>query len=155
MCCCTDSIVSGMAKAAAIPGKTYPFCFLLSRDRAHIRQGIHTQWKKEWNDSRTGAHMHQIDDTMPAKYTRRLYGSLPRNRAYLLTHMRTEHCWLSSYAAAFQFRDDDLCVCGERESVYHVLLDCPRLGKLGKELLSKVSDAFNSISILLGGPGGE
>jgi ribonuclease HI len=32
-----------LAKDAAIPGKTHPFCFLLSRERAHIRQGIHAQ----------------------------------------------------------------------------------------------------------------
>ena len=52
-------------------------------------------------------------------------------------------------------RDDDLFVCGERESVHHVLLDCPRLGTLRRELLGKVGDAFNSISTLLGGPGEE
>ncbi|KAI3093180.1 hypothetical protein CBS147333_10127 [Penicillium roqueforti] len=144
-----------LAKEAAVPGKTHPFCFLLSRERAHIRQGIHAQWKKEWNESSTGAYLRQIDDTLPAKYTRRLYGSLPRNRAYLLTQLRTGHCWLSTYAKTFRFRDDDLCVCGERESVHHVLLDCPRLRELRRELRIKVGDAFNSISTLLGGPGEE
>jgi hypothetical protein len=133
----------------------HPFCCLLSRERAHIRQGIHAQWKNEWNGSSTGAHLRQIDDTLPAKYTRWLYGSLPRNRAYLLTQLRTGHCWLSTYAKAFRFRDDDLCVCGERESVHHVLSDCPRLRELRRELRIKVGDAFNSISTLLGGPGEE
>jgi hypothetical protein len=28
--------------------------------------------------------------------------------------LRTGHCWLSTYAKAFRFRDDDTCVCGER-----------------------------------------
>ena len=37
----------------------------------------------------------------------------------------------------------------------HVLLDCPRLEGLRKELRSKVGDAFNSMSTLLGGPGEE
>jgi hypothetical protein len=31
-----------------------------------------------------------------------------------------------------------------------MLLDCPRLGGLRRELRRKVGDAFNSISILLG-----
>ncbi|CRL30914.1 unnamed protein product [Penicillium camemberti] len=36
------------------------------------------------------AHLRQIDNTLPAKYTRRLYGSLPRSQAYLLlTQLRT------------------------------------------------------------------
>lgn len=103
--------------------------------------------------SGTGAHLRQIDNTLPAKYTRRLYGSLPRNRAYLLTQLRTGHSWLSTYAKAFRFRDDDLCVCGERVSVYHVLLDCPQLRELRRELRFKIGDAFNSISTLLGGSG--
>ncbi|OQE10083.1 hypothetical protein PENFLA_c095G04406 [Penicillium flavigenum] len=142
-----------LAKEAAIPGKTHPFCSLLSRERAHIRQGIHAQWEREWKESKTGGHLRQIDNTLPAKYTRRLYGSLPRNRAYLLTQLRTGHCWLSIYAKAFRFRDDDLCICGERESVHHVLLDCPQLRELRRELRRKVGDAFNSMSTLLGGPG--
>ncbi|OQD77337.1 hypothetical protein PENANT_c114G03644, partial [Penicillium antarcticum] len=150
-----NDAADSLAKDTAVPGKTHPFCFLLSRERAHIRQGIHAQWKKEWNESNTGAHLRQIDDTLPAKYTRRLYGSLPRNRAYLLTQLRTGHCWLSTYAKAFRFRDDDLCVCGERESVHHVLLDCERLRELRRELRFKVGEAFNSISTLLGGPGEE
>jgi hypothetical protein len=52
-------------------------------------------------------------------------------------------------------RDDDLCTCGERESVTHVLLDCPELRELRRELRGKVGEAFNSISTLLGGPGEE
>jgi hypothetical protein len=60
---------------------------------------------------------------------------------------------LSIYAKAFRFRDNDICVYGEWESVHHVV----RLSKIGKikELRSKVGDAFNSISILLGGTGEE
>jgi hypothetical protein len=51
----------------------------------------------------------------------------------------------------FRFRDDDQCVCGARESVSLVLLDCPELRHLRRELREKVEDAFNSISALLGG----
>jgi ribonuclease HI len=150
-----NDIADLLAKNAAVPGKAHPLCFLLSRERAHIRQEINAQWKKEWNESRTGAHLRQIDHTLPAKHTRRLYGSLPRNRAYLLTQLRTGHSWLSTYAKAFRFRDDDLCVCGERESVHHVLFDCPRLGVFRGKLRRKLGDAFNSMSTLLGGPGEE
>ena len=78
-----NDIADRLAKEAAIPGKTHPFSPLISRERAHIRQGIQNQWEKEWKESKTGSHLRQIDNTLPAKYTRRLYGSLPRNRAYL------------------------------------------------------------------------
>jgi ribonuclease HI len=146
-----NDIADRLAKEAAVPGKSHPFSPLISRERACIRQGIHAQWEREWKESKTGSHLRQIDNTLPAKYTRRLYGTLPRNRAYLLTQLRTGHCWLSTYAKVFRFRDDDLCACGERESVAHVLLDCPELRQLRRELREKVGEAFNSMSTLLGG----
>ena len=73
------------------------------------------------------------------------------SRAYLLTQIRSGHCWLSTYGKLFGFRDDDRCLCGERESIIHVLLDCPLLRDLRRELREKVGDALNSMSVLLGG----
>lgn len=37
--------------------------------------------------------------------------------------------------------------------VTHVLLDCPQLRGLRRELREKVGDAFSNVSTLLGGPG--
>ncbi|KAJ5309348.1 uncharacterized protein N7443_001809 [Penicillium atrosanguineum] len=36
-----------LAREAAVPGKTYPFAPLLSREKAFIRRGIYAQWEKE------------------------------------------------------------------------------------------------------------
>lgn len=74
-----------LAKEAAIPGKTHPFSPLLSREKVYIRNEIRSLWEKECKESRKGSHFRKIDDTLPATYTRRLYGSLSRGRAYLLT----------------------------------------------------------------------
>ena len=81
-----------------------------------------------------------------------LYGPLPRNRAYLLTQLRTGHYWLATFAKAFRFQDNDRCVCGHRETLKHVLWDCPLLRELRQELRRKVGDASNNVSSLLGGP---
>lgn len=80
-----------------------------------------------------------------------MYGSLPRNRAYLLTQLRTGHNWLSTYAKKFGFRDDDRCECGAQETVSHVLLECLKLRDLRIKLRRSVGDALNSVSSLLGG----
>jgi hypothetical protein len=101
--------------------------------------------------SSKGGHLRKIDGALPATYTRRLYGSPPRNRAYLLTQLRTGHNWLSTYAKIFGFRDNDQCVCGAQETVTHVLVDCPDLRDIRRKLRSEVGDAFNSVSSLLGG----
>lgn len=92
-----------------------------------------------------------VDSTLPAKYMRKLHRSLSRNRAYLLTQLHTGHCWLTTYAKTFGFRDDNLCACGDRESVIHVLPDCPKLRILRRELRRKVGEAFNSVTGMLGG----
>jgi ribonuclease HI len=140
-----------MAKNAACPGKSHPFRPLLSLESARLRANILNQWEQEWRSSSKGGHLRKIDGTLPATYTRKLYGSLPRNRAYLLTQLRTGHNWLSTYAKSFGFRDDDQCVCGAQETVTHVLVDCPDLREIRRKLRSEVGDAFNSVSSLLGG----
>jgi hypothetical protein len=39
----------------------------------------------------------------------------------------------------------------EKETVVYVLVDCPHLQELRQELRSKIGDAFNKISVMLGG----
>ncbi|CAG8068633.1 unnamed protein product, partial [Penicillium nalgiovense] len=140
-----------LAKEAAQPGKTHPFRPLLTRENAFLRGKIHAQWEQEWNSSTKGAHLRKVDGALPARHTRKLYGNLPRNRAYLLTQLRTGHNWLSTYAKRLGFRDDDRCECGAQETVSHVLLECPNLRDLRTELRRNVGDAMNSVSSLLGG----
>jgi ribonuclease HI len=140
-----------LAKKAAQPGKTHPFRPLLTRENAASRGKIYAQWEQEWKSSTKGAYLRKVDGTLPARYTRKLYGNLPRNRAYLLTQLRTGHNWLSTYAKKFGFREDNKCECGAPETVTHVLLECPYLQEVRVELRKKVRDAFNSVSSLLGG----
>ena len=71
-----------------------------------------------------------------------------------MTQLRTGHNWLSTYAKAFHFRDDDLYVCGAQETVTHVLVDCPDLKDIRRELQREVRDAFRSVPSLLGGSHG-
>ncbi|KAJ5183270.1 hypothetical protein N7492_000886 [Penicillium capsulatum] len=140
-----------LAKEAAHPSKTHSFRPLLTRERAFIRGNIAAQWEQEWKSSTKGGHLRKVDSNLPATYTRKLYGSLPRNRAYLLMQLRSGHNWLSTYAKTRGFRDDDQCMCGAQETVVHVLVDCPSLRELRRELRREVGNAFNSMSSLLGG----
>ena len=69
----------------------------------------------------------------------------------LLPQLRTEHSWLASYAKIRRFGEEDKCVCGARETVVHVLVDCPNLRELRQKLRNKIGDAFNNIALMLGG----
>jgi hypothetical protein len=92
-----------------------------------------------------------MDDGLPSRRAQRLYDLLPRNRAYLLAQLRTGHSWLATHAKIQRFTEEDKCECGARETVVHVLVDCPKLRELRQQLRGKIGDAFNNISIMLGG----
>lgn len=44
------------------------------------------------------------------------------------------HSWLATHAKLHRFRQDDKCECGTKETVFHVLVDCPRLYPLSGEV---------------------
>jgi hypothetical protein len=59
----------------------------------------------------------------------------------------------NSQRRANDLRNDDKCQCGAKETVVHVLVDCPRLINLRQQLRRKIGEAFNEISAMLGGKG--
>lgn len=140
-----------LAKEAVGSDKEHPFQHLLSREKGFIRKRIQKEWEQEWKTSKKGSHLRQIDKNLPSIHPRRMYGSLPRNRAYLLTQLRTGHAWLATHSKRHGFQEDDKCVCGAVETVVHVLIDCPKLKVIRQELRKKIGTAFNNISDMLGG----
>jgi hypothetical protein len=140
-----------MAKPAVGSDESHRFRHLASRQKRSNEDKIVTEWENAWKSSEKGGHLRQIDTMLPSLRTRHLYDSLPRNRAYLLTQLRTGHSWLATHAKRHGFRDDDKCQCGAKETVVHVLVDCPRLKSLRQQLRRKIGEAFNDISAMLGG----
>ncbi|KAI2930363.1 hypothetical protein CBS147321_10551 [Aspergillus niger] len=142
-----------LAKEAVGLEKKHLFRRLLSREKGHIRNKISKEWEQEWRTSPKGGHLRQIDQGLPASRTRRLYGSLPRNRAYLLTQLRTGHSWLATHGKRHGFQDHAQCECGGIETVVHVLIDCRQLKGLRQDMRQKLGRAFNNSSEMLGGAG--
>ncbi|KAI2742735.1 hypothetical protein DTO013F2_8411 [Penicillium roqueforti] len=102
-------------KDAACPSETHPF---RTRTKALVRSKISTQCEQQGKSTTKCTYLRSIDNTLLAVYTRRLYGSLPRTRVYLLTQMRTGHNWLSTYTKVHRFRDDDHCASGVQEKKF-------------------------------------
>jgi hypothetical protein len=144
-----------LAKEAVEKEISHPFQRLSTREKQYYQDKIFTEWQNEWKDSKKGGHLRQIDTKLPSKHTRRLYDTLPRNRAYLLMQLRTGHSWLATHAKLHGFRDDNKCECGGKETVVHVIVDCPRLRDLRQKLREKIGNEFNNISSMLGGAGKE
>ena len=138
-----------LAKAAAHPGQTHSFRPLLTREMALIHDNIPAQWEQEWRSSIKGDQVRKLDTALPANHTRKLYGFLPWNQAYLLIQLCTGHNWLSTFANKRGFRDNNQCPCGAQRTVVH--MDRPGLQELRRKLRREVGDTFNSVSSLLGG----
>lgn len=60
---------------------------------------------------------------------------------------------MNAYLYAIRAEDSDLCDCGGKETVKHVLLDCRRWQTEGKELRGAVRDRirWGDVPFLLGG----
>lgn len=86
-----NGMAGHLAKEAVSAEKQHPFQRLLSRERGVIRRRIIKQWEQEWKTSKNGGHLPQIDKALPSIHARRLYGSLRRDRAYLVIQLRTGH----------------------------------------------------------------
>jgi hypothetical protein len=90
---------------ACVVEENHPFCRPVTREKAAIRKQISTEWENTWQRSMKGGHLRRVDGALPATRTRRLYGSLPRNRAYLLTQLRTGHSWLATHSKEREHRE--------------------------------------------------
>lgn len=142
-----------LARRAVGSNRMHHFCRLVSQERASIRKQILKEWEHELKTSKKGSQLQRIDPKLPAIQTRRLYDPLPRNRAYLLTQLRTGHCWLAPYGKLHGHREDGKCECGAKETVIHVLLDCPKLRMPRQKLRRELGEAFGDIPAMLGGKG--
>jgi ribonuclease HI len=140
-----------LAKNAAGPSQDHEFGRPLPYQKVEFRRQMLKEWQQEWQTSDKGKHLRKLDDGLPAKRTQRLYGPLQRHQTYLLTQLRTGHAWLATYAKLHRFSDEDKCECGARETVVHILVDCPKLCDVRQQLREKIGDAFNNIADMLGG----
>ena len=59
------------------------------------------------------------------------------------TQMRLGHSCLNSHAFKFAFCDNDLCSCGQKETVTHYFLHCPIYAALRPTLLTSIANLIS------------
>ena len=123
---------------------------LVALKREH-REDMIREWQQEWQVSKNGQYLKRIHEGLPSKRALRLHDGMSRYETYFFTQLRLGHNWLKSSAKARRLSDDDKCECGAIETVVHVIVDCPKLCVIRKELRAKVGDSFNSVAWMLGG----
>src|SRR3954463_7613981 len=125
---------------------------LLAAMKADFRQQITKRWTTQWRQSTHGRFTRWIDESLPGKHTREIYGRLTRARSALLAQLRTGHSFLQDYQLRVRRQGDGGCACGEaKETVGHVLLACKLYTSLRRTLRSKIGgQASGSIKRMLG-----
>lgn len=115
------------------------------------------QWRNLYASAKGGKHTRDLDKTLPGEHTRFLYDHLSQPTAAILAQMRTGKCKLKSYLHLIGAEDSDLCECGQKETVKHVLLDCRRWNAERRELRMSMRDIsrWGDVSFLLGGWSGR
>ena len=140
-----------LVKAAVSLEESHEFRYLVSARKRDIRKKMLEEWQEEWQSIDKGKYLRRIDDGLPSKRTQSLYGPLQRDRVYLLAQLRTGHSWLATHAKIYGFKEEDKCECRVRETVVHILVDCPKLKELRKQLWGKIKEAFNDVAGIVGG----
>ncbi|SJL09301.1 uncharacterized protein ARMOST_12678 [Armillaria ostoyae] len=84
-------------------------------------------WADYWNASPKGKFTKCIDSAPPSAKVQRLYSSLGRTEASLLTQLRTAHIPLNNYLHKSKATRSRMCeYCNVPETVSHFLLTCRR-----------------------------
>lgn len=104
-----------------------------------------------------GRHTRELDKALPGSHTKMLYDRLPRSKSLVLAQMRTGKCKLKAYLYGIGAEELEMCECGEKETVKHVLLDCRVWKAERQELRTSVKDKsrWGDMSHLLGGWSGR
>lgn len=71
-------------------------------------------------------HLRGLDTALPGRHVRKLYDGLSRMDAAILAQLRGGYCRLNAYLFKIGQVDSELCECGNKETVEHFLLECPR-----------------------------
>ena len=132
----------------------------LTRDRlpaslSKVRQRLNETFRKaaraEWTLSPRAPRAARVDPDLPSKKFLALVAPLPRRQASLLIQLRTEHAPLNYHLHRITKADSALCPnCQQaRETVAHLLLDCPEYEGARARMRHKLGPGATSLQYLL------
>lgn len=88
--------------------------------RAAFKKRARAEWQARWAESERGMRYARFDSSPPSACVPRMYHSLKRAQAAVLTQLRTGHIALNQYLHRIKAIDSPLCTrCGEHETVDH------------------------------------
>lgn len=99
-----------------------------------------------------GRYTQKLDTGLPGKHTRLLYDNLSKADAAILSRARTGKTALADYMHFIGVVDSELCECGRKEDLEHVLFRCQKWNELRPIAMSdQQSSHWGNLSYYLGG----
>jgi ribonuclease HI len=96
------------------------------KERRKPDSGQQEQRRTRFHALKVARHLRTLDTALPGKHTRKLYDRMKRADAAILAQLRGGYCRLNSYLHKIGQSETELCECGQKETVEHFLLECPR-----------------------------
>ena len=156
-----NEVADRLAKAAAA-GDTSPanllpnlLTRLLPRNpttiKAEFRKSLVREWTHTLDKSPQRDRLHAVDPNFNPTKFQKLVMDLHRGHSSLINQLRSNHVALNFYLHRIQKRDDPYCEhCpAVRETVQHLLLECPTHWETRRQTLDPLGRNSRSISYLL------
>jgi hypothetical protein len=100
----------------------------------------------------TGKYSRAVDTALPGRHTIKLYNSLKKREAGILSQLRTGMAHLNGYLYTIGATDSDICACGyAKETVKHFLFRCIKWDGLRTQMIRQAGNRGGNLSFHLGG----
>jgi hypothetical protein len=129
------------------PAEGVPISVIYAKGKA----AGYTPEQEEFHGAKTGKFLQRIDKALPGKHTKKLYNSLNRADAAILTQLRTNISRLNTYLHRIKVTETDKCDCGVLETVQHFLFLCPLWRQQRQGMRAAHGSRYCNISYALGG----
>jgi len=129
---------------------------LKSRALQLSRDWIKAERVRRFDKLQVGKFTCKIDKALPNEHMTKVYNSLSREEAGILSQLRTDHTPLNSNLARIGAEESANCTCGTVvESIQHFLFYCPKWRSERNKLREAMADRWGDLAYALGGWSGR
>ena len=120
------------------------------------RDWIKAERVRRFDKLQVGKFTRKIDKALPNEHMTKVYNSLSREEAGILSQLRTDHTPLNSNLARIGAEESANCICGPIvESTQHFLFYCPKWRSERTKLRETMVGRWGDLAYALGGWSGR
>ena len=106
--------------------------------------------EEQYRTYRTGQRIKNLDRSQPGKHTKNLYDRCRKQEARILVQLRSGYSKLNDYLWRIGAAPGPECECGQRETIQHFVLQCPRWAEERRQMKEEIQTRSEDLPYLLG-----